>query len=111
MVYEGEFKANKMNGMGKMTYKNGKVYEGRFVNNKPETLEGETATMTFPNGDKYVGEFKAGKRTGQGTYTFADGKVYEGGFLDNKFTEGKLTGKDGSVKKVKFEDGKLVVVE
>lgn len=32
--FEGEFKNNKLNGQGKITYNNGTVYEGEFKDNK-----------------------------------------------------------------------------
>jgi len=49
--YEGQFKQNKINGSGRVTFYNGDLYEGSFVN---------------------------GKKTGRGRYVFADGRNYDG---------------------------------
>ena len=72
-------------------------YRGFVDDGSPEGL----GVMTFPDGRKYVGEFKDGKNTGQGTLTLPDGKKYVGEFKDGKFhgqgtmydEEGNLIGK------------------
>ena len=51
---------DKRSGKGKMTYANGDVYEGDFMNNKFH---------------------------GKGKFTYENGVVYEGDFLDDEFQE------------------------
>ena len=58
-----------------MTYSNGDVYEGDFVNDK---LEGN-GTLTTTSGKRYVGEFKGGNIEGKGTLYDKEGNIlYQG---------------------------------
>jgi hypothetical protein len=56
-------------------------YVGEF---KDDRFDGQ-GTLTWANGDKYVGEFKWGSLTGQGTKTYLDGTVKEGIWKDDEF--------------------------
>ncbi|WP_165212467.1 MORN repeat-containing protein [Streptococcus tangpeifui] len=76
IVYVGRVKNNKMNGEGKLTYKNGDQYEGDFVNGQ---FEGQ-GTFKAKSGWTYKGEFSKGQANGKGTLTTADGKKYSGRF-------------------------------
>lgn len=76
IVYVGHVKNNKMNGKGKLTYKNGDQYEGNFVNGQ---FEGQ-GTFRSKTGWSYKGEFSKGQANGKGTLTTADGKKYSGRF-------------------------------
>ena len=49
-------------------------YKGDVESRKPNGL----GIMTFPDGRKYVGEWKNGKKNGHGTFTFPSGYKYEG---------------------------------
>ena len=107
-IYVGSYKAGKKEGLGKMTFVKGHIYEGPFVKNKMETKEGETATYTFKSGHVYVGEYKAGKREGQGAFTYSTGDKYEGTFAANKFNgEGTYTDANGNVKSGNWVNGEL----
>ncbi|WP_019774308.1 membrane protein, partial [Streptococcus sobrinus] len=53
IVYVGRVKNNKMNGQGKLTYKNGDQYQGQFVNGQ---FEGQ-GTFRSKTGWSYKGEF------------------------------------------------------
>ena len=44
-------------------------YEGEWKNNKRDG----TGVMTYASGDRYQGEFKDGIKHGQGVYVFANG--------------------------------------
>jgi hypothetical protein len=80
--YVGEFKNDKFNGQGTLTYADGgNKYVGEF---KDDLLNGQ-GTYTYANGDKYVGEHRDGNRHGQGTYADADGTVAEGIWKDGDF--------------------------
>ncbi|MGT2930638.1 MORN repeat-containing protein [Streptococcus dentasini] len=76
IVYTGHVKNNKMNGQGRLTYKNGDKYSGDFVNGQ---FEGK-GTFTSKSGWRYKGEFTKGQANGQGTLTTADGQTYTGRF-------------------------------
>ena len=79
-VYEGEFKNYKLNGYGVYTRSNGKIFEGKFVDN--QIPKGK---LTFPNGCIYVGDINGTKMEGKGILTFVNGDTYDGYFLNNKF--------------------------
>jgi hypothetical protein len=55
-VYEGQWKADKRDGEGKLTYADGGVYEGQFKADKMDGLGLHTVT----NGDVYEEEWKEG---------------------------------------------------
>jgi len=120
--YVGEWKDNKQNGQGTMTWANGDKYVGEYKNDKKHGQ----GTMTFGKGVlkgvKYVGGFKDGKRTGQGTLTVADGGKYVGGFKDGKYhgkgtfyftSGGKWVGefKDDGTYHETYSDGENLVGE
>ena len=54
VIYRGQWKADKMNGVGRLEHPSGAVYEGEFVNNK---FHG-TGKYTWPNGSSYEGAFQ-----------------------------------------------------
>ena len=104
IIYEGEWKDDRMHGQGTFTFNNA-VYVGGFKNDKRhgqgtltyfkgDKYVGEwdgdqrhgKGTFTFASGDKYVGEFGWDKYHGQGTYTFGDGRVDQGTFVNDQFT-------------------------
>src|SRR5215472_6517344 len=65
---------------GDYGYPDGSRYVGEFRDNK----KNGQGTLTFANGDKYVGAWSDGKENGQGTYTFSDGDKYVGDWRDSK---------------------------
>ena len=81
-VYEGEFKNDKFDGKGKFTYENGTVLEGTFVRG----LKNGIFLETSPNGTVLEGEYKNG--------------VKHGIFLE--------TSPNGDKRKIKYEIGKLI---
>lgn len=52
-----------------MEYKNGRVYEGEWLND----LRNGQGSEKYTNGDTYVGQFQDGKAHGKGIYTWMDG--------------------------------------
>jgi hypothetical protein len=84
-VYDGEFRDAEPHGIGKMTYKDGRVVEGIWENGEI-AYEGELANgkphgrgkRIYSNGEVYEGEWKDGKRHGKGTYKWSNGDMYEG---------------------------------
>ena len=55
-------------------YGSGKTYSGEFRNNK---FNGR-GVLTWKDGRKYVGGFLDGEFSGQGTFTYHDGRKYVG---------------------------------
>ncbi len=67
-------------GNGRLTFKDGGYYEGRFENDE---INGQ-GTRKFANGNTWVGSFVDGEMHGPGTLTFANGDRYEGNMVHNK---------------------------
>jgi S1-C subfamily serine protease len=84
-VYVGEFRGDKRNGQGTLTFAGGNRYVGEF---RDGSFHGQGVLYFLADGpargDRYEGEFKAGKRDGQGTYTHADGGRYVGQYRDGR---------------------------
>jgi len=66
-------------------------YKGDTENRKPNGL----GIMTFPDGRKYVGEWKNGKKNGHGTFAFPSGFKYVGEYKVGKMWNVKKYNKDG----------------
>ena len=66
-------------------------YKGDAENGKPNGL----GIMTFPDGRKYVGEWKNGEKHGHGTFTFPSGYKYVGEYKVGKMWNVKKYNKDG----------------
>ena len=60
---------------------NGSKYVGEYKDDK----RNGHGTLTFADGDKYVGEWKDNNYHGQGTYTFADGDKRSGLWINGEF--------------------------
>jgi hypothetical protein len=127
-LYEGHLdKDGKPSGQGRLTYSNGRFYEGEFENGM---IQGQ-GKMTYPNGETYEGGFKNGKRHGLGDIIFnddcvykveskfdekyskvkgiiyPDGRIYEGECKDTEeHGQGKMTYQNGNVYKGSFRNGK-----
>ena len=83
--YEGDWKNDKIEGKGKMIWKDGGIYEGEWSNN---LKEGKGIEIS-PNGEKYEGNFKNSKCDGKGVFYYKNGDRYEGDFKnDNKHGSG-----------------------
>jgi hypothetical protein len=62
--YEGDFQDSMFHGFGVYYFaESEKTYEGQFIENQ---FEGK-GKLTFNDGRQYNGDFKAGKKEGQGT--------------------------------------------
>lgn len=93
-VYKGEWVNDMPRGHGVMTFANGNVYDGGWVDNE---MSGR-GVMTFPSGRVYDGEWSNSACNGHGKMTYADESVYEGNWLDNlKHGEGTQTHIDGTI--------------
>ena len=83
-TYEGKFLNGVFHGKGKMTYPDGRIYQGDWKDDKANGRGTETAF----NGDIYVGDWKDSKKHGKGIETSPNGSIYEGdwkkGYKDGK---------------------------
>ena len=78
--YDGQFKYNKFNGRGKLTYEKEKIiYEGDFING----LKEGKGIIIFGNNAKYEGDFKNDCFWGEGIFDWGDGRKYSGGWKKN----------------------------
>ena len=103
--YDGDWKNNKMHGLGTYYYKkSGSKYDGDWKNNKMHGF----GTFYWNDGDKYVGEWVNGKRAGEGVFTFANGKKQEGVFKDSKFLYAKKLKTNTIEKRLKAYGKELV---
>ncbi|HEX6169350.1 MAG TPA: hypothetical protein VFZ33_06625, partial [Chitinophagaceae bacterium] len=106
IIYTGEIKEGKPNGMGVATYKSGNAirYVGSFVDGK---YNGK-GTMFFKDGIFLTGEWKNGKLNGKGSFLSESGVLYIGDFV-NGVKEGKgiLFYKDNGMIMGGFSNDKL----
>ena len=63
---------------GKMTYANGNIYEGEWLNGRANGK----GKMIYANGDKYEGEWLNGQANGIGEFTDASGNQIKGKFAN-----------------------------
>ena len=76
--YPGRFYPSDEN--GKMIFSDGRIYEGPFNRGR---MEGDNATFTYPNGDKFTGSFYD-NHFYEGTYTVKEtGEKFVGTFDNN----------------------------
>lgn len=105
-TYTGEWSGGIWHGQGTYTWKTGEVYEGQWS----MAIRHGKGTMTWPDGSYYTGDWASGKRNGQGVLYYASsGSRYEGEFKnDKRHGTGMLYMADGTVKKGRWENDKLV---
>ncbi|KAL7575917.1 hypothetical protein ACA910_000716 [Epithemia clementina (nom. ined.)] len=103
--YEGEWKDNALCGRGKLSWKNGSMYEGEFLQGRyhgqgvyTESTTGRKyggswvrgqkegfGRETWPQtGEVYEGNYQRGRRNGFGRYTMGDGSHYVGGWCNGE---------------------------
>lgn len=79
-IYEGEWINGNFNGQGKMIYKNGDIYNGDWKDNKANGK----GKMVYNNGNVYDGDWKDNKANGHGKMIYKNGDVYEGEWKNDK---------------------------
>ena len=79
--YEGEFRNDKMEGIGEFAWSNGSKYQGEFKNN----LRWGIGKMIWEDGNVYEGGWHKGIQNGFGKVKLSNGSVREGLFDMNKF--------------------------
>ena len=97
-----------MHGRGRYEWKDGRFYEGDWLNGK---MHGR-GTYIWTDGRKYEGEYHEDKKEGEGIFEWPDGKRYEGSWKDGiQHGLGKIIIDNKTQKIVKqglFEEGKLI---
>ena len=92
--YVGEWRDNRANGQGTLTWPDGNKYVGQFHDG---SISGQ-GVLAWANGDKYAGEFHGGKMDGIGTLVWSNGQKYVGRFNSGAMTgQGTMFAADGSV--------------
>ena len=89
-IYEGDYENGQPNGLGIMTFPDGKKYLGQWKDGQKHG----TGTLTHPEGIKYVGEWKKGKLWNVIKYN-ADGK-FVGEILNGKVWNGIVYDNNGN---------------
>ena len=102
-IYKGDVEQGRPNGVGVMTFPDGRKYVGE---NKDGFPNGQ-GTMTWSNGVEYVGEYKDGKPNGQGTMTYSDGEKCVGRWQNVGFRNGRCYYKNGTIQ-YKYVNGKRI---
>ena len=114
IIIEGMFKDGQLDGQGmaKIRYVNGDIYEGGVANSKRHGR----GKLYYQNGDYYEGDWAANKKEGKGKfYIKAEDLTIEGTFLNDEMHQGRMIDKVGNiystvsdeVKPGKFSKGKL----
>jgi len=94
-----------LNGYHKKKFDDGSVYEGNFVNGKPEGK----GTMKYVGGASYSGEWHYGLREGEGTWNYPDGGSYIGSWVrGRRHGRGTLKKKDGTVIVGEWKDDRMI---
>ncbi|XP_028845918.1 MORN repeat-containing protein 2 isoform X2 [Denticeps clupeoides] len=78
VIYKGEWKDDKMNGLGTAVYPSGAMYDGGFKDN----MYNGHGTYRFPDCATYKGTFNNNRLEGKGNFTDAQGYVWTGLFHD-----------------------------
>jgi len=71
IVYEGEFRRGKRDGLGRQLFESGDMYDGGWKEGKLN----DRGVYYFTNGDKLYGMWKDGVYHGTGVFHYADGSV------------------------------------
>lgn len=78
--FDGDWKNDRANGHGAITWPNGDKYEGEFRDGEPSGHGVGVAT----DGTRYEGELANGKPNGRGVSTWVNGDRYDGGWKDGR---------------------------
>ena len=89
--YKGDVKNRKPNGLGIMTFPDGRKYVGEWKNGEKHGH----GTFTFPSGYKYVGEYKVGKMWNVKKYN--KGGKYVGEYKNGEVWNGIVYDKNGDI--------------
>ncbi|XP_069933204.1 MORN repeat-containing protein 1 isoform X2 [Oryctolagus cuniculus] len=98
--YEGEWRAGKPHGRGKLLFKDGSYYEGEFVDGE---ITGQGRRYWAWSGNSYTGRFVSGEPQGRGVMEYKAGGRYEGELVQGaREGHGCLVDRDGQVYRGSF---------
>lgn len=80
IVYEGEFKDGKRNGLGRQVFESGETYEGGWKGGRLH----DRGIYYFSNGNKLLGMWKEGLYDGVGIFHYKDGSVSRREYKDGR---------------------------
>lgn len=78
--YEGEWKTNNKEGLGKKAFTDKSIYMGQWKNSMKEGH----GVYTWPDNTKYIGHWKEDKYHGFGLKSWSDGDQFEGSWKEDK---------------------------
>lgn len=105
--YEGEWVDGKMEGKGVYLFwdmekdEYTEQYDGGFKNNVREGV----GKMTYANLDIYIGEWKNDQRSGNGVLICSDGRFFHGQWNDDKIERGRYRMNNGDIYDGEIRDG------
>ena len=78
--YYGEWRDNKIHGIGQYTFADGRRFSGEWRNN----LMHGVGLYKWSDGKLFLGEYKHNVKSGYGIYKFKPGQLYMGNWKDGK---------------------------
>ncbi|MGH8583333.1 MAG: C13 family peptidase [Gammaproteobacteria bacterium] len=100
--YSGGFHGGRLEGQGRLVWRNGDYYAGEFKNGM---MHGR-GSFKAVDGEDYRGEYREGRMEGQGTYYGRKGERYTGEFKADRFHGiGSYKMPDGREYQGEFKDG------
>lgn len=83
-TYEGEWRADAMDGWGVLYWRNGEVYRGRMANGQ----RAGAGVFSLPDGSRYEGQYSGNERTGYGVEWDAKGNArFTGKWMNNELVQ------------------------
>ena len=79
-MYTGDWRENKISGIGVYSWLDGRKYQGEWLDNNMEGM----GIYIWNDGRQYRGQYKDDKKHGFGIYTWADQRCYEGYWYKGK---------------------------
>jgi len=93
--YVGDWKRDSKDGFGFMLWENGDRYEGHWKN---DLRDGPNAKYSYANGGLFRGEYRSDERDGSGVFIWPDGDLFRGNWKSGgRNGKGVLVTMDGNV--------------
>lgn len=100
-AYNGQWRMDKQDGRGELSWDNGNRYEGQFVDNQ---FSGHGHMHWQEEDMSYEGQYVADLKHGHGTFRWADGRTYVGEWVQGmRWGKAVVTEKDGQQREAMWE--------